>query len=684
MTKSGSLLSRMMPSAEAMRNASYSDVFLVFGVIAIVAMMVLPMPIWLIDTLVAVNIAIGVGLILLAIYIPAPVAFSSFPSVLMITTLFRLSLSVAITRKILLEADGGHIIDTFGRMVAGGNLVVGLVVFLIITIVQFIVVAKGAERVAEVSARFTLDAMPGKQLSIDSDLRSGIVDKEEAKRRRKHLETESSLHGALDGAMKFVKGDAIAGIIIIIVNLLGGLAIGVLQRDMELGAAIQTYSILTIGDGLVSQIPALLAAVSAGLIVTRSTGDDRDKHLGAAIARQVSGEARVPIILGVVSLLLALVPGFPALVFIVIGLSFIAFGLWQLRQQLPWLQRMLKQKPEAGKDVNQAKAELELEVPAALQLTIDERLLALCNLPGPLAARFADISSKIAQKMGVVIPALRIQSDVQRGTLDAELSYSLSAFGISIASGKLPNNQHFLAQSQGESSRALIPIWPGQFVPAGTPNALAPADLLPRHLGQALQRQLSSFIGIQEASNLINRFGRDYPDLVKEMLRAVTPQRVADVIKRLIDEQIPVRHLREVFEAITEAAQREKNDVAMMTEWTRIALKRQISGLFSSRERVIRCVFVHPEFEDRVRNSLRTLPTGVQLALDPETALRFLEEVKKRRPASGEWDHVLLCSFDTRRHLRKLIESELFDLPVLSYQELTADLNVVRLGQVSA
>jgi type III secretion protein V len=683
MTKSGSLLSRLLPSADAMRNASYSDVFLVFGVIAIVAMMVLPMPIWLIDTLVAVNIAIGVGLILLAIYIPAPVAFSSFPSVLMITTLFRLSLSVAITRKILLEADGGHIIDTFGRMVAGGNLVVGLVVFLIITIVQFIVVAKGAERVAEVSARFTLDAMPGKQLSIDSDLRSGIVDKEEAKRRRKHLETESSLHGALDGAMKFVKGDAIAGIIIIIVNLLGGLAIGVLQREMELSAAIQTYSILTIGDGLVSQIPALLAAVSAGLIVTRSTGDDRDKHLGAAIARQVSGEVRVPIILGVISMLLALVPGFPVFVFLLIGLGFISFALWQMRQQLPWLQRLLRQTPETGKETSAVKAEAELESPAALQLTIDERLLAMCNQQGALSARLATISSKIAQKMGVVIPSLRIQGEAPLAA-ENDMSYSLQAFGVSIASGRIPANQNFLPHSSTDITRALIPALPGQFVPAGTPNALTPADLMPRHLNQALLRQLSSFIGIQEASNLINRFSREYPDLVKEMLRAVTPQRVADVIKRLIDEQIPVRHLREVFEAITEAAQREKNDVAVMTEWTRIALKRQISGLFSSRDRVIRCVFVHPEFEDRVRNSLRTLPTGVQLALDPETALRFLEEIKKRRPAGDEWDCVLLCSFDTRRHLRKLIESELFDLPVLSYQELTADLNVVRLGQVSA
>jgi type III secretion protein V len=255
---------------------------------------------------------------------------------------------------------------------------------------------------------------------------------------------------------------------------------------------------------------------------------------------------------------------------------------------------------------------------------------------------------------------------------------------VVIVNGRVPSNQGYLPSPSAEPSRALMPVWPGRFVDAKTPNALSGPDFLLRHIQLGLQRQLSSFIGIQEASNLINRFSRESPDLIKEMLRAVTPQRVADVLKRLIDEQIPVRHLRDIFEAITEASQREKNDVAVMTEWTRIALKRHISGLFSSRDRVMRCVFVHPEFEDRVRNSLRNLPTGLQLALDPETALRFVDEVRKRRPENGDWDHVLLCSFDVRRHLRKLVESEFFDLPVLSYQELTADLNVVRLGQITA
>src|SRR5436190_118603 len=300
--------------------ARYSDLVLVAGVVAIVALMVLPLPLWLIDLLVAINIAGGLLLLLLSLYISSPLEFSVFPSVLLMTTLFRLSLSIATTRMILLSGHAGHIIDTFGKMVAGGNLVVGLVVFLIITVVQFIVIAKGAERVAEVAARFSLDAMPGKQLSIDSDLRSGLIDKDDAKRRRKSLELESKLHGSLDGAMKFVKGDAIAGIIIIVINLLGGLAVGVMQQDLDISTAMSRYSILTIGEGMVAQIPALLGAMAAGLIVTRTNDDEHDRHLGDAIRKQLSAKPRVLLVAGGICLLFALVPGFPALTFILLAL----------------------------------------------------------------------------------------------------------------------------------------------------------------------------------------------------------------------------------------------------------------------------------------------------------------------------------------------------------------------------
>ncbi|HET9644245.1 MAG TPA: flagellar biosynthesis protein FlhA, partial [Burkholderiaceae bacterium] len=308
----------------------YSDLLLVAGVVAVLAMMVLPLPPLLIDALVGLNIAIGVVLLLVSLYIVSALEFSVFPSVLLITTLFRLALSIATTRLILLHGHAGHIINTFGHMVAGGNLVVGLVVFLIITVVQFIVVAKGAERVAEVSARFTLDAMPGKQLSIDSDLRSGLIDKDEARRKRRELEQESKLHGSLDGAMKFVKGDTIAGIVIIVINLIGGLAIGVMQQGMDVSSAMLKYSILTIGEGMVAQISALLSAMAAGLMVTRTTDEGKDRHLGDAIGRQITAKPRVLLVAASLCVLLATVPGFPWAVFLVLGAVLAAVGALML------------------------------------------------------------------------------------------------------------------------------------------------------------------------------------------------------------------------------------------------------------------------------------------------------------------------------------------------------------------
>ena len=304
-----------------------ADVILVGLIVAVVMLMIIPMPPLALDILIAINMTIGILLLLSAVYVTKPLDFSTFPTVLLISTLFRLAISISTTRMILTEMDGGSIIQQFGEMVAGGNLVVGLVVFLIITVVQFIVISKGAERVAEVAARFSLDAMPGKQLSIDSDLRSGILSKDEAREKRRTLELESKLHGSLDGAMKFVKGDAIASIIIVLVNLIGGLGIGMMYHGMSVGHAATTFSILTIGDGLVAQVPALFSAMAAGLLVTRTTDEDRDRDLGPAIARQISGKPHVLMIAGGLAVLLGLVPGFPTIVFLVIASLLLGAGV---------------------------------------------------------------------------------------------------------------------------------------------------------------------------------------------------------------------------------------------------------------------------------------------------------------------------------------------------------------------
>ena len=327
-----SLLSRLPRGA-----VRPADLMLIVAVVAIVALLILPLPAIMIDMLVATNIAIGLLLLLSTLHITKPLDFSTFPTVLLLSTLFRLSLSIATTRMILTTAEGGHIIQQFGEMVAGGNLIVGLVVFLIITVVQFIVISKGAERVAEVAARFSLDAMPGKQLSIDSDLRSGLIGKDEARERRRTLELESKLHGSLDGAMKFVKGDAIASIVIVLINLVGGLAVGVFSHGMEAGEAMQVFSILTIGDGLVAQIPALFSAMAAGLLVTRTTDESRDGSLGPAIVQQIGSKPKVLAPAAILCLLMALIPGFPAAVFIGIAFALGSAAAWQHPVSHAWI-----------------------------------------------------------------------------------------------------------------------------------------------------------------------------------------------------------------------------------------------------------------------------------------------------------------------------------------------------------
>ena len=686
-----------LPASALLARRSYSDVVLAIGVVAIVALMILPLPVFLIDMLVALNILIGIGLLLLAIYIPSPVAFSSFPSVLLITTLFRLSLSIAITRMILLEANGGHIIDTFGNMVVGGNLVVGIVIFLIITVVQFIVVAKGAERVAEVAARFTLDAMPGKQLSIDSDLRSGLIDKDEARRRRRLLESESQLHGSLDGAMKFVKGDAVAGIVIIIVNLLGGLAIGVMQLGMPVDEAVHTYSILTIGDGLVSQIPALLASISAGLIVTRTTGEEDHKHLGDAISRQIAKEPRVAVIAGLIALLLLFVPGFPKPAFLVLAVGLLGFSAWRMRDRFAILRRLFKV-PEPSSELAvrpQALPEGDFVPVPGLLLEI-ERGAGTALGPGRLREAAARLAAELREEYGVPIPVPNVRSNerLPRG------GYRLYAFGVRIGTGVLRPNMRFLRGARADADGGQLATPQVGFVPAfegawlaqdpGGEAALAdarsvlePAEVLIEHARIALERHLGLFIGIQEASNLFTRMTRDYPDLVKEMLRVIAPQRVADVLKRLVDEGVPIRNLRDVFEAITDAGSREK-DIVLLTEYVRVALRRHISDRHAAEDRTLKVLVVHPSLEDKLRGSVRVSSAGSQLAIDPELAAAVLAQIGEWRRTEGGFDGmVLLASLDVRRHLRKLTEVEYFELPVLSYQELVPDIKLVPLGQLN-
>ena len=689
----------------------YGDLALVAGVVGIVAMMVLPLPTLLADILVAINICCGVMLLLVAIYVRSPLEFSVFPSVLLLTTLFRLALSIATTRMILLEGDAGHIIDTFGGMVAGGNLVVGLVVFLIIIVVQFIVIAKGAERVAEVAARFTLDAMPGKQLSIDSDLRSGLIDKDEARRKRREIEQESKLHGSLDGAMKFVKGDAIASIVIVAVNMLGGLAIGTLQRDMPLGVAMHTYSILTIGDGLVSQIPALLSAMAAGLIVTRATDEDRDRHLGDAIGRQVGAKPRVLLVSGGVCLLMALVPGFPAGVFVTLALLLGGLGAWltpalrahATRLAQPAVRSMRAPEPAAAVLATNM-AEVQPTVPLLLELP---RTALSAAQSAELVQALQALLERVQLQLGLLLPRVAIHTlagDDLRDDLRDEARDEArnprrdpprdQARNDSDDSGRAAADpataaqphKNWLADTSGrpgapdgagaphaEQWRLLafeVPIAHGSLPDVDLPQALA------RACWQALRRHATLFVGTQETSALLTRAGIDYPDVVKEVLRALPLARVAEILRRLVEEEVPIRNHRDILEALADAAQREK-DVYALTELARIAVKRQTSHRVAP-SGSLRAVLLAPDFEEQLRSAIRISNGQQSLALDPQVAQatmqRLVHAVHACQPAA------VITAVDVRRHVRKLIEIDCFDTPVLSYHELmpTLHLHVVQ------
>ena len=638
-----------------LRRSSYSDLLLVIGVIVIMGTMVLTLTPLLIDSLVAVNIVIGVVLLLVSLYVASPLEFSVFPSVLLITTLFRLAVSIATTKLILLDGHAGHIIDTFGRLVAGGNLVVGMVVFLIITVVQFIVIAKGAERVAEVSARFSLDAMPGKQLSIDSDLRSGLIDKDEARRKRRELELESKLHGSLDGAMKFVKGDAICGIVIIIINLLGGLAVGVMQQGLPVGQAMVKYSILTIGDGMVAQIPALLSAMAAGLIVTRATSDERDRHLGDAITRQLGAKPRVLIVAAGLCLLLALVPGFPGWVFATLGLAIgITGGLllppvkarWQ-RFSRPARETVLRRKDSAPPQLHTALPPPRPTLPLVLELPASA---LQGDAPAALLAALEGVLDRINLELGLPLPRISVHA------LPAAAGWRLLAFEVPIAGGALP----------AAPAGATLPV-------QALADALALATLA------ALRRHFALFFGTQEASSYLGRAGADVPDVVKEVLRALPLQRVAEILRRLVEEEVAIRNARDILEALADAAQREK-DVFALTELARIALKRQISHR-AAPDGTLRALLLAPELEEMLRQSVRVNSGVQQLTLEPALAQAVMDAlaraVRQHKPAA------LVTAVDIRRHVRKLIETECFDTPVLSYHELMPTLRLEPAGRVS-
>lgn len=688
--------------------AGRNDIILAFLLIAIIFMMIIPMPPWMMDVLQAINLAISAILLMVAVYIKSPLAFVSFPSLLLLTTLFRLSLGIASTRMILLEADAGQIIETFGNFVVAGNLVVGAVVFLIITIVQFVVITKGSERVAEVAARFSLDAMPGKQMSIDGDMRAGVIDMDEARRRRGMVEKESQLYGAMDGAMKFVKGDAIAGLISIAVNLLGGIAIGSFQQGMPLGEAIQVYSILTIGDGLVGQIPALFTSITAGFIVTRVTNEETGSNLGDEIGLEVTAQPTALMVGAFIMLIFAAIPGFPVVIFLAMAAASGGGGylLWRKARAAraggdSFAGTALATVPAAGGAPARPRAgggndsdDFSLTVPVMVDVGTD---IASIMRPEVLNETLAQVRRALYYDLGVPFPgiSLRLNERYDGG------GYCILLNEVPCGEGRMRPG-HVLARDTlenlailgiaAETDKPFLPLIETVWVAAAQRPALdgggiacmEPAQILSYHIAHVLRRYAEEFIGIQEARYMLSRMEDRFPELVKEAQRVLPLQRIAEILQRLVSEGVSVRNMRAILTALIEWGAKEK-DAVLLTEHVRGALKRQICYRHSSGMNIIPAYVVTPELEDTVRSAIRQTSGGSYLALDPKVARQIVERVRRamgdttrqsRRP-------VLLTAMDTRRYLRKIIESECPDLSVISYQELTPEITVQPLARLS-
>lgn len=636
-----------------------AEIALAAVVVLIVGMMIVPLPTWLLDVLIATNLSVSLLLLLTALFVRRPLSFGAFPTILLVTTLFRLGLNVSSTRLILLQADAGDVIAAFGEFVVRGNYVVGAVIFVLLTVIQLVVIARGAERVAEVGARFTLDAMPGKQLAIDADLRAGSLDAEGATARRRELERESQFYGAMDGAMKFVKGDAIAAIVITLVNILGGLAVGVVQGGLGVEPALRVYGLLTIGDGLVSQIPALLISTAAALVVTRVASEQERGTLGADIGAQIFGDWRALGAGAVFAALLAVVPGLPLLPFAVLAslLGVTAWALWR-RRPAPALHASGGEPPRAGP--------LELRVGPALAR-------AIAADPG-FGERLEASGALLYDHLGVRLPPVRprVASELE------EDAYAIRLGAVPVDRGRCPPDRRFVVGDapalEARDPEARLDGEGGWIRGAEGREA---TEVLVDRITLAARLQPEALLGLQETQRELDRLAREAPALVRAVVPSRLPlPRLASLLRALLAERVSVRALREILEAAT--LDPLPDSERALVETIRGRLARPLSHSLC-RDGVLRALPVDPMIEESLRDALG--PDG-EAALDPEFARDVLDAVRRRVAEAGD-GAVVLTQPDVRAPLRRLLAPELPDLPVLSYRELDPQIQVERLAAIT-
>ncbi len=684
----------------------HTDLLAAIAVVMVVTMLVVPLPAALLDLLITLNISAALTIVVATMYLGKALDFASFPSLLLLTTMFRLAINVSVTRLILTTGDAGSVVKAFGEFVVGGNVVVGLVIFLILIVIQFVVVTNGAGRVAEVGARFTLDAMPGKQMAIDADLNAGLITDEQARTRRSEIAQEADFYGAMDGASKFVKGDAMAAVIITAINLIGGIVVGVAQHGLSFTEATHQFSLLTVGDGLAAQIPALLISVATGIIVTRATSD---KDLGSDIASQILRQRKAPLVAATAIGLFALVPGLPKLPFLAIAGIFAAIG-WSVRHGLPGdeaeggaltLATTTPAGPAGqigdGQGSEEAMERLSVD---ALELAVGFGLVPLVDgsSGGNLLRRVSAIRRQIAGELGIVIPAVRIHDEVGMESHE----YVFKVRGSEVARARIMPG-HLLAMDPGDAAGGL------QGIPTTEPTYGLPAvwvhssdraeaealgytvvdaeSMIVTHLTETIRTHASELLTRQDVKTLLDRLKETNAAVVEEIVpEALSLGEIQRVLRSLLAEGVPVRDLGTIMEAIGDKA-RITRDTGLLTEYARQALGRAITAPHLDERLCLQAITLDPAIEQEVATSITQTTDGEYLAIDPPRAQAIVGALRAQvdhASARGARNPVLLCSARVRRHLRRLIAQAQPHLPVCSYNEIAPGVNVETIGVIHA
>ncbi len=672
-----------------------SDIVLAVGVIGIIAVLVIPIPTELLDFALAFNITFSLVVLLTTLYVTKPLELSVFPGMLLVVTLMRLSLNVASTRLILGQAYAGEVINSFGNFVVQGDYVVGFIVFIILVIIQFVVITKGAGRISEVAARFTLDAMPGKQMAIDADLNAGIIGDQDARDRREAISQEADFYGAMDGASKFVRGDAIASILITLINIIGGFVIGIAMNDMSLAESMRTYSLLSIGDGLVTQIPALLVSTASGIIVTRAAATT---NMGSDLATQLTKQPRAILVTAIVLILFGMMPGMPTGTFITLGLLTGGIGLVAReaikRKSIESVQ--LEQQENADAQVTQERTEDLLKVDV-LGLEIGYGLIPLVdtNQGGDLLSRIGTIRKQLATQLGIIVPPIRIRDNVQLGPNQ----YSIKVKGIKIASFELMPD-HLLAINPGyvedkldgfetlDPAFGLKATWiiPGLKETAELKGftIVEPSAVIATHLTESISSSAPEILSRQDVQHLTETLKEDYPALIETVIPEVVPLgTLQKILQSLLSERIPIRDLATIIETTSDFIGATK-EPEVLAEYVRISLKRQITDLYKDKSGKIHVFTVDPAIEQQMAESIQSSKQGLVLGLEPSLSEKLLAEIGKlvEKMSNSGQIQLCICSPNIRLVLKKLSESTYPALSVVSYNEILPDTELISIGIV--